>query len=150
LAVFIPQANRGMFSFFIKIIDSATVNSSIYRFSANSIDGQKISLDEYRGKVCLIVNVASFCTHSFSSEDYASLRSRPISLLIRLVYTTRVGPITNTDSLQEPGSNEDVKKRLLEKYKIGFQLFEKVDVNGSNAHPLFHYLQNALPGTLIK
>ncbi|BHF70111.1 hypothetical protein SprV_0301316100 [Sparganum proliferum] len=119
--------------------------AEFYTFSAENIDGEMVSMERYKGKVCLVVNVATKC--GLTDKNYAQLQQ---------LYTTYADQglhilafPCNQFAHQEPGTNAEIKENTTDKYHTTFELFSKCDVNGSNALPLFKYLQNALPGTLI-
>ncbi|CAK9301556.1 unnamed protein product [Gordionus sp. m RMFG-2023] len=95
---------------------------SIYDFKARTIDGKEISLDIYKGKVVLIVNVASLY------EKYESNGLRILAFPC------------NQFGNQEPGSEADIKK-FVSKYPVKFDMFSKIDVNGDNCIPLFKFLK---------
>ncbi|BHF70119.1 hypothetical protein SprV_0301316900 [Sparganum proliferum] len=119
--------------------------AEFYTFSAENIDGEMVSMERYKGKVCLVVNVATKC--GLTDKNYAQLQQ---------LYTTYADQglhilafPCNQFAHQEPGTNAEIKENTTDKYHTTFEFFSKCDVNGSNALPLFKYLQNALPGTLI-
>ncbi|WP_069999982.1 glutathione peroxidase [Cellulosilyticum sp. I15G10I2] len=112
---------------------------TIYDFSANSIGGQPIDFDKYKGKVIIIANTASKCGFTPQYEDlqklYEEYKDQGLEIL---------GFPCNQFEGQEPGANEEVQAFCSLNYGVSFQLFEKVDVREENAHPLFKYLtQNA-------
>lgn len=113
---------------------------NIYDFKARTIDGEEISLDKYRGKVLIIVNAASKCGFTPQYEGlqalYEKYNSRGLEIL---------GFPSNQFAEQEPGTNEEVKNFCLVNYGVSFQMFEKIDVRGENAHPLFKYLCEEAP-----
>lgn len=113
---------------------------SIYKFTANSIDGEKISLEDFKGKVIIIVNTASKCGFTPQYEDlqriYDKYKDDGLEIL---------GFPCNQFADQEPGNGEDIKNFCLINYGVSFPLFEKVDVHGQNMHPLFKYLTEKVP-----
>jgi glutathione peroxidase len=113
---------------------------SIYDFKAEIIDGEEISLDQYKGKVLIIVNTASKCglTPQYEGlEDiYKKYKDQGLEIL---------GFPCNQFAEQEPGGNEEVKNFCTINYGVTFQLFKKIDVRGENAHPLFKYLTEKVP-----
>ena len=119
------------------------MNKSVYDFHANTIDGKDKSLSEYKGKVLLIVNVASKCGYTPQykglEEIYQKYHSKGFEIL---------GFPCNQFGSQEPGSAEEIKSFCSLNYGVTFPLFEKIDVNGDNAHPLYKYLTDAKPGIL--
>lgn len=111
--------------------------TTIYDFHARDIHGNDVSLDKYRGHVCIIVNVASKCT--FTDGHYKEL----VQLYEK--YGDKEGlrilafP-SNQFGGQEPGNSQDIID-FVKQYNVTFDLFEKVDVNGDNAHPLWKWLK---------
>ena len=114
---------------------------SIYPFSSRTIEGKEKSLDEFKGKVLLIVNTASQCGYTPQYEGlerlYKKYQDKGFSVL---------GFPCNQFGQQEPGGEEEIKSFCQKNYGVTFPLFAKVDVNGEKAHPLFTYLKKALPG----
>jgi len=108
---------------------------SIYDFTMNSIDGQPVSLKSYKGKVVLLVNVASKCGFT---PQYAGLES------LYEKYKDRgfviVGVPANNFAQQEPGTNEEIKTFCSRKYNVSFPLMSKVSVLGEDKSPLYRYL----------
>lgn len=114
---------------------------SIYPFSSRTIEGKEKSLDEFKGKVLLIVNTASQCGYTPQYEGlerlYKKYQDKGFAVL---------GFPCNQFGQQEPGGEEEIKSFCQKNYGVTFPLFAKVDVNGEKAHPLFTYLKKALPG----
>ncbi len=108
---------------------------SIYDFKVKNIDGEEISLEEYRGKVLLITNTASKCGFTPQYEGlekiYEDYKDKGLEVL---------GFPCNQFAEQEPGSNSEVQNFCKLNYGVTFPLFEKIEVRGENAHPLFKYL----------
>lgn len=117
--------------------------TSIYDIDATTIDGERISLNRYRGKSLLIVNVASKCGHT---PQYAGLESLYRKYKDRGLVV--LGFPCNQFGRQEPGSEADIKSFCHGTYNITFPMFSKVDVNGPNAHPLFKFLTSRKKGLL--
>ena len=122
--------------------------SAIYDFKANSLAGEEVPLRRFEGQVLLIVNTASKCgfTPQYRGlEDlYRDLSPRGFSVL---------GFPCNQFGAQEPGEASEIQEFCSTSYDVTFPLFEKVDVNGANAHPLYEYLkrqQSGLLGSSIK
>jgi len=109
--------------------------SSIYDIQVRKIDGESYSLDVYRGRVLLIVNVASACGYTPQYEGLERLQQayspRGLSVL---------GFPCNQFGRQEPGNDEDILQFCERTFKVTFPMHAKVDVNGSSAHPLFQLL----------
>lgn len=118
-----------------------SMNDSIYKFQADTIDGKEKSLDEFKGKVLLVVNTASECGFTPQYEGlerlYKKYQEKGFAVL---------GFPCNQFGKQEPGSAEEIQSFCKINYGVTFPLFAKIDVNGDQAHPLFVYLKKALPG----
>lgn len=112
----------------------------IYDFSARNIRGQEVSLEQYKGKVLVIVNTASKCgfTPQYAELQQLYEKYRDQGLVI-------LGFPCNQFGGQEPGSNEDVHTFCQINYGVTFPLSEKIDVLGDDRHPLFAYLTAQLP-----
>lgn len=108
---------------------------SIYNFNATTIDGDEVSLEQYREKVLLIVNTASKCGFTPQYEGleklYEQYKDKGFEIL---------GFPSNQFAGQEPGEDQEIKKMCTINYGVSFQLFKKSDVRGENAQPLFRYL----------
>ncbi len=121
----------------------ALQTGSVYAFTLNDIDGEPVSLGQYRGKVLLLVNTASFCGNTPQYGDlqtmYERYRAKGFEVL--------AFPANNFGQ-QEPGSNEEIKSFCYTKYSLTFPLFSKISVKGSDQHPLYRYLteQSPFPG----
>lgn len=113
---------------------------NIYDFKIKSINGKEVSLAEYKGKVLLIVNTASKCGFTPQYEElqelYKTYQQQGLEIL---------GFPSNQFAAQEPGSNAEVQNFCQINYGVTFPLFEKMDVRGENAHPLFTYLTGKMP-----
>jgi glutathione peroxidase len=116
---------------------------SIHDITATRLDGSSSDLAEYRGKVLLIVNVASRCgfTPQYAGLEalYRKYRDRGFVVL---------GFPCNQFGAQEPGSEAEIGSFCSSTYDVTFPLFAKVDVNGADAHPLYQHLKSAKPGIL--
>lgn len=112
---------------------------SIYDFKVNTIGGQEVSLEKYRGKVMIIVNTASKCgfTPQFSGLEkiYQEYSEQGVVVL---------GFPSNQFAEQDPGDNHEIKNFCQLNYGVTFPLFEKSEVRGENAQPLFKYLSQAI------
>ncbi|MGR6430173.1 glutathione peroxidase [Rhizobium sp. PAMB 3174] len=115
---------------------------SVYEYQARNNAGQPVDLDTYRGKVLLIVNTASACGFTPQYAGLEELYKAYKDDLVVLAFPC------NQFGAQEKGSDEEIKTFCDLNFNISFPLFAKVDVNGSDAHPLFKYLKEALPGVL--
>jgi glutathione peroxidase len=109
---------------------------SVYEYTIKTIDGQEKTLAEYRGKVLLIVNVASHCGLESLYRKYSE---RGLVVL---------GFPCNQFAGQEPGDESEIKSFCSLKYDVTFPMFSKVDVNGKDAHPLYEFLKSSQPGLL--
>lgn len=108
---------------------------SIYDFSAKSSDGTDIKLDSYKGKVLLIVNVASKCGFTPQYEGLQRIYSRyqPQGLEI-------IGFPANNFLWQEPGSDDEIKTFCRTKYGVTFPVLAKISVRGADKHPIYRFL----------
>ncbi|WP_285767696.1 glutathione peroxidase [Peribacillus sp. SI8-4] len=112
----------------------------IYDFSAERINGKEVSLEQYKGEVLIVVNTASECGFTPQYEDLQKLYSRYKDKGLNIL-----GFPCNQFGAQEPGKNEEVETFCQLNYGVSFPLFNKVDVRGSQAHPLFQYLTDQAP-----
>jgi glutathione peroxidase len=114
---------------------------TIYNFSVKDIDLNDVSLEKYKNKVLLIVNVASYCglTYQYKSlEDiYKKYKDKGFEIL---------GFPCNQFALQEPGSNEEIKNFCDTSYGVTFNIMNKINVNGSKADPFYNFLKEQKPG----
>jgi glutathione peroxidase len=119
------------------------MTTSIYDFKATSLDGAEVSLDEYRGKVLLIVNTASRCgfTPQYQGLEALYKRYRDRGLVV-------LGFPCNQFGAQEPGSAEEIRSFCAMNYGVSFPMFAKIEVNGEHADPLFKYLKAQAKGIL--
>ena len=117
---------------------------NLYEFSVKDIDGSEVDLSSYKGKVILIVNVASACGFTPQYEGLQDLFERYKDKGLEILAFP-----CNQFGSQEPGSNDQIKTFCEDKYNISFKLFDKVDVIGEHASPLFNYL-NEVAGREIK
>lgn len=113
---------------------------SIHSFQVQTSQGKPVELSVYRGKVLLIVNTASKCSYSrhFAGlqELYAKYRENGFEIL--------AFPCNQFNG-KEPGSNPEIQETCAREFGITFPVFEKTDVRGSSAHPLFQYLTDQVP-----
>lgn len=117
----------------------------IYEISAKNIKGKVELLDAYKGKVILVVNVASRCgftpQYKGLEELYQKYKEKGLVIL---------GFPCNQFGHQEPDSEEEIVAFCSCNFGVSFPLFSKIDVNGKEAHPLYKYLKKSLPGLLGK
>ena len=116
---------------------------SIYDFTVKDIDGKELSMSKYKGKVLLIVNVASKCGFTSQYEGleklYDKYKEKDFMIL---------GFPSNQFSNQEPGTNQEIKEFCRLTYGVDFDMFAKVDVNGKNEIPLYTFLKSEAGGIL--
>ncbi|WP_405108106.1 glutathione peroxidase [Paenibacillus sp. FSL K6-1217] len=116
---------------------------SVYDYEANTLRGQEESLSKYKGKVLLVVNTASKCgltpQYKGLQEVYDKFKDRGFEIL---------GFPSNQFAGQEPGESEDIAEFCEINYGVSFPMYEKINVNGDDAHPLFKYLSKEAPGVL--
>jgi len=116
---------------------------SVYDYSAKTLDGQDVSLADYRGQVLLIVNTASKCGFTPQYEGlealYKAHKDRGFTVL--------AFPC-NQFGAQEPGNAEEIANFCSLTYDVTFPVMSKIDVNGADAHPLYRYLKKEQKGLL--
>ena len=119
------------------------MGSPIYDFAVSDIHGKQRKLGEFKGKVMLIVNVASKCgfTPQYKGLEalYEKLHSRGLEVL---------GFPCNQFGAQEPGTADEIESFCEMNYGVTFPLFAKIDVNGKDAAPVYKYLKKEKPGLL--
>ena len=117
--------------------------TDVYDFKATSLDGREVPLRSYQGKVLLIVNTASKCgftpQYQGLEELYERLRDRGLVVL---------GFPCNQFGAQEPGDAAEIGAFCQKNYGVSFPMFDKVEVNGPGAHPLYRWLKQSAPGLL--
>ncbi len=125
---------------------AAHAAGSVYDIPVKDIDGKDTSLAPYKGKVMLIVNVASKCgyTPQYKGLEATYEKYKDKGLVI-------LGFPCNQFHSQEPGTDADIKEFCTSKYGVTFPMFDKLDVNGDNRHPLYVWLagpDSAFPGNI--
>ena len=119
------------------------MKQNFYEFKATSLQGKEVSMESYKGKVVLIVNTASKCGFTPQYEGleklYKDFKDKGLVIL---------GFPCNQFGKQEPGSEKEISEGCLINYGVSFPMFSKIDVNGSNAHPLYKFLKSELKGTI--
>ncbi|KAJ6745320.1 PHOSPHOLIPID HYDROPEROXIDE GLUTATHIONE PEROXIDASE 1 CHLOROPLASTIC [Salix koriyanagi] len=122
----------------------AATERSIHDFTVKDIDGKDVALSKFKGKVLLIVNVASQC--GLTSSNYSELTH------LYEKYKTQGFEILafpcNQFGGQEPGSNPEIKQFACTKYKAEFPILDKVDVNGPSTAPVYQFLKSSAGGFL--
>ncbi len=121
------------------------MEDNFYQFKATSLRGKEITMDQYKGKVVLVVNTASKCglTPQYEGLEKLFQKYNDKGLVI-------LGFPCNQFGHQEPGTEKEIEESCLINYGVSFPMFSKIDVNGDNAHPIYVYLKNKLPGFLGK
>src|ERR1035437_723845 len=131
---------------FASIVSAASLfgASNVLDFTLNSIDGKPAPLSDYRGKVVMIVNVASKCGFTYQYEGlekvYEKYKDQGFVIL---------GFPANNFGAQEPGTNEEIKTFCSRKYNVSFPMYSKISVKGEDKHPLYQFLtdKTANPAT---
>lgn len=115
--------------------------ATIYDFTATTSGGKELNLKDYEGKVLLIVNTASKCgfTPQFDGLEKLHEKYKDRGLVV-------VGFPCNQFAHQDPGTDSEIEGFCRVNYGVTFQIMKKVDVNGSEAHPLFRYLRSQTKG----
>ena len=117
--------------------------ASIYDFSAKSLAGEDTPLKRFEGNLLLIVNTASACGFTPQYKGLEALQQK---------YGVRgfsvLGFPCNQFGRQEPGSAAEIGQFCSSNYAVSFPMFDKIDVNGDNAHPLYQYLRGEKSGLL--
>src|SRR5438105_9761142 len=124
----------------------AATATSLYEIPVKDIDGKDTSLKAYKGKVVLIVNVASKCglTPQYQALEALQEKYKDEGFSV-------LGFPCNQFGGQEPGTNEEIKQFCSSKYHVTFPIFDKIDVNGANRHPLYTGLagkESPFPGDI--
>ena len=117
---------------------------TVYDFTMKDIDGKDISLSDFKGKVLLIVNVASFCGNTPQYRDIEALYKK---------YKEKgfvvLGFPANNFMGQEPGSNKEIKEFCKKEYAVTFPVFSKISVKGKDIAPLYSYLTQKSENTVL-
>ncbi len=113
----------------------ALTPSTIYSFTLPDIDGKPVALSTYKGKVLLVVNVASKCglTPQYEALEKLYLAHKGQGFVV-LVFPA------NDFGEQEPGTNEEIKEFCTSKFSVSFPMFAKISVKGDSQHPLYQWL----------
>ncbi|MBK1876792.1 glutathione peroxidase [Pelagicoccus mobilis] len=119
---------------------------SIYEITVVDIDGNETTLEQYRGKTLLIVNVASRCGFTSQYKELEQLNADygEKGLVV-------LGFPCNQFGGQEPGTDKEIKEFCSKYYGVSFPMFSKIEVNGPNRHPLFSHLtgeESPFPGKI--
>jgi glutathione peroxidase len=116
---------------------------SIYQFNAQNNRNETVELTDYQDKVMLIVNTASACGFTPQYEGLQTLYSEYQDKGLEVLAFP-----CNQFKQQEKGNNEEIQQFCDLTFNIKFPLFDKIDVNGDNTHPLFTFLKEQAPGIL--
>jgi len=116
---------------------------TIYDFEVTSLDGERRTLEEYRGKLLLIVNVASKCgfTPQYAGLEAVYRRHKDQGFAV-------LGFPCDQFGHQEPGDETEIRNFCSLTYQVSFPMFAKIQVNGDQAHPLYKFLKSAQKGLL--
>ncbi|KJV28192.1 glutathione peroxidase [Pantoea sp. SM3] len=114
-----------------------------YQLTATNLSGQLISMADYAGKLVLVVNTASHCgfTPQYTGLEALYKKYAAQGLMV-------LGFPCNQFGKQEPGDADAISQTCHINYGVSFPMFEKIEVNGAAAHPVFSYLKSELPGVL--
>lgn len=114
---------------------AAPPQKNMYEFTMKDIDGKDIKLDAYKGKVVMIVNVASKCGYTSQYEGMETIHKKykDQGLVV-------LGFPANNFMGQEPGTEKEIKEFCSTKYGVTFPMFSKISVTGADQHPLYTYL----------
>lgn len=114
----------------------AAAPENVYGFEAKTIDGENVKMDKWKGKVMLVVNVASKCGYTPQYEGLEALYKKHSAEGLVIV-----GFPSNQFRQQEPGTEAEIKTFCSTKYGVTFPMMSKVDVNGDKSAPLYQYLR---------
>ena len=117
---------------------------AIYDFEANKLNGESIKLNEFKGKTIVVVNTASACglTPQYEGLENMYQKYKDQGLVI-------LGFPCNQFGKQEKGNSEEIQEFCQVNYGVSFPMFEKIEVNGKNAHPIYKYLKSELSGGIL-
>jgi glutathione peroxidase len=118
------------------------MKKTVFEYSVKDINGQEVNLSQYKDKVLLIVNVASKCGFTPQYKGLEELFKEYKGEVVVMGFPC------NQFGAQEPGNAEEIKNFCSLTYDVNFPMFEKVEVNGSNTHPLYEFLKESKPGLL--
>ncbi|UCS94809.1 glutathione peroxidase [Echinicola marina] len=117
---------------------------TFYDFEAQKLNGENASMSDYKGKTVVVVNTASKCglTPQYEGLEKLYQQYKDQGLII-------LGFPCNQFANQEAGTSDEIQAFCQLNYGVSFPMFEKIDVNGKNAHPLFKFLKSELPGVIL-
>ena len=118
--------------------------TTFYDFEAAKLNGERLSLEHYKGKTVIVVNTASKCglTPQYEGLEKLFQKYKDKGLVI-------LGFPCNQFGNQEKGTSDEIQEFCQMNYGVSFPMFEKIEVNGKNAHPLFKFLKSKLSGGLL-
>ena len=121
--------------FFLLLVSALPPQKTVYDFTVKDIDGKDVSLSQYKGKVLLIVNVASLCGNTPQYKDIEALykKYKDEGLVV-------MGFPANNFMGQEPGTNTEIKEFCTKEYAVTFPMFSKISVKGKDIAPLYLFL----------
>lgn len=131
-----------LLTFYCNTFNMATTQS-IYDFEINRLNGEKESLSNYKNTVILVVNTASECGFTPQYEGLQSLYSE-----LKDQGFVVLGFPCNQFGSQEPGEAKDIENFCHVNYGVTFPMFDKIEVNGDNTHPLYQFLKSEKGGIL--
>ena len=117
--------------------------STAFDFKANSLEGKPVALKKFKGKVLLVVNTASNCGFTPQYKGLQALYDKYNAQGLEVL-----GFPCNQFGAQEPGEAQEIGAFCERNYGVAFPMFEKIDVNGAQAHPLYKWLTSSAPGLL--
>jgi len=117
--------------------------TAVYDYTMTAIDGKPLPLSQFKGKVLLLVNVASACglTPQYNGLQKLYANKQADGLVV-------VGLPCNQFGAQEPGTEQEIQDFCSTKFDVTFPMTSKIDVNGANRHPLYQYLVSKFPGDI--
>ena len=118
------------------------MSNKVFDFSCNSSNGEQ-PLNQYRGKVLLVVNTASRCGFTPQFEGLEALHRKYSERGLQVI-----GFPCNQFGKQDPGSNAEITEFCQLNYGVSFPMMDKIEVNGNGADPLYKHLKKAAPGAL--
>ncbi len=115
--------------------NAADLGKQFYKFKMRDIDGKDVSLGKYKGKLLLVVNVASKCGYTPQYEGLENIYNKYNAQGLEVL-----GFPANNFGSQEPGTEAEIKQFCESKYKVTFPMFAKISVKGEDQHPLYKFL----------
>jgi glutathione peroxidase len=137
----IKKIGLGVFLLIPLISQAGDKMQTFYDFNATNIIGENISMSNYKGKVVLVVNVASKCGFTPQYEGLEKLYKAHHDQGLEILAFP-----CNQFKEQESGTNQEIKSFCTTNYGVTFPLFDKIEVNGENTHPLYTFLKKEATG----